>query len=86
MWCHKYRKARARRVTYDGQASGGGGGSTARRSWLRWLPFRGGAGRGGGERSKPVEAYAVTRTEARLSWLLALPLSWVLVALPLRWL
>ena len=35
-------------------------------------------------RSKPIEAYAAT--EARLSWLLALPLSWILVALPLRWL
>jgi hypothetical protein len=83
MWCHKYRKARARRVTYGGQAVGDGGGGRERRSWLRWLPFRGG-GRGGGERSKPIEAYAAT--EARLSWLLALPLSWILVALPLRWL
>ena len=82
MWCHKYRKARARRVTYGGQASSSGVGGTARRSWLRWLPFRGG-GRRGGERSKPVEAYAAT--EVRLSWLLALPVSWVLVALPLRY-
>jgi hypothetical protein len=78
MWCHKYRKARARRVSDDGQASGGG--DPARRSRL-WLPFRGGAGRGGGERPKPAEAHVAT--EAPLGWLLALPLSWVLVAAPL---
>ena len=81
MWCHKYRKARARRVSDDGQASGGGD-PGARRS-RSWLPFRGRPGRAGGERSKPAEAYVAT-TDATLGWLLALPLSWVLVAAPLR--
>ena len=68
-------------MSYDGQASGGGD-PGARRSRL-WLPFRRGrAGRAGGERSKPAEAYVAT--DATLGWLLALPLSWVLVAAPLR--
>ena len=44
--------------------------------------FRGRPGRAGGERSKPAEAYVAT--DATLGWLLALPLSWVLVAAPLR--
>ena len=82
MWCHKYRKARARRVSYEGQASGGGD-PGVRRSRL-WLPFRGRPGRAAGERSKPAEAYVAT--DATLGWLLALPLSWVLVAAPLRFL
>ena len=81
MWCHKYRKARPRRGASDVRAPSGGGTSTARRRWwLRWLPARGEA-RGGSERSKLTEAN--TSTEVRLSWLLALPMSWVLVALPL---
>ena len=46
------------------------------------LPFRRRSGRAGGERSKPAEAYVAT--DATLGWLLALPLSWVLVAAPLR--